>query len=505
MKMQSSQTIRTTADWLLNLVFDYYSIYKPPNSKSVFVNDSTKEWVYIGKDSVCAILRNLFYTVEKRTITKITINTVYEMIDALGSECKDEILIIDSLYQDKEKIIYDIQGSDKYVEINKEEIKILQKKDSVYLFNSINRKNYVLPNTNTKVDYFEIIGKLFNVSEKESVLLGVYIACLFVKSVQHPLLILSGDYGASKTTTQRKIASIISPFDIDVISLPNNTDDIATILNKNYYVAFDNVASISREISDLFCIAVTGGSYQKRKLYTNDTINSIKLSNPISVTGLDLQLEYTDLLDRSIVLSLERISDNQRKTEEKVWQEFYKLLPDLQGCICQLLRKALNMYDNVILNNSPRLADFAKWGYTIAESYKIGYGNIFLSQYNDNIIFTNKYAINSSPLLNTIEYLMEDLMFWEGSSSELLFLLKNAYMEMNSTETLPKGLPTTANSLSRKLNSSKNDLKNMGIHLEIGRNTNRYIKLTHQFVGDEVKDVNKFIKTKGGYLDEKII
>lgn len=479
MKIQSSQTIRTTADWLFNLVFDYYSIYKPPNSQSVLVNDSTKEWVYIDKDPVCSILRNLFYTIEKRTVARSTINTVYEIIYALGSECKDEILVVDTLYQNQEEIVYDIKGSDSYIEINKNVINTLQKKDSAYLFNSINHNNFVLPNINTKADYFEIIGKLFNVSEKESVLFGVYIISLFLKNIQHPLLLLSGDYGASKTTTQRKISSIISPFDVEVIPLPNNTDDIATILNSKYYVAFDNVASISRDISDLFCIAVTGGSYQKRKLYTNDTIHSINLSNPISVTGLDLQLEYTDLLDRSIFLSLERISDNQRKTEHEVWQEFYRLLPNLQGCIFQLLRKALKMYDDISLNDSPRLADFAKWGYAIAEGYKAGYGDVFLKQYSDNIISTARYAINSNPLLNTIEYLMEALTFWEGSPTELLFVLKNAYMEMNSTETLPKGFPITANSLSRKLNSSKNDLNNMGIHLETGRNSTRYIKLSH--------------------------
>ena len=52
-----------------------------------------------------------------------------------------------------------------------------------------------------------VVKKVFG---KESTLLfAVYLALLFVRNINHPLLIISGEYGAAKTTFSRMIAKII--------------------------------------------------------------------------------------------------------------------------------------------------------------------------------------------------------------------------------------------------------------------------------------------------------
>lgn len=87
-------------------------------------------------------------------------------------------------------------------------------------------------------------------------------------------------------------------------------------------------------------------------------------------------------------------------------------------------------------------------------------------------------AIESNPLLSTIQDLMNDTVCWEGTPTELLIALKNVYYQKNNTDFLPKGFPITANILSRRLRESEVELKRMKLELTIGRDSNRYINIT---------------------------
>ena len=245
-------------------------------------------------------------------------------------------------------------------------------------------------------------------------------------------------------------------------------------------IAFDNVSKnvVTREIADLLCSAVTGSTYQKRKLYTNDEITTLNLHNPIIINGLGLQFPYSDLLDRSIIISLTRIDDKNRLTEQQVWDDFYKCLPYLQGSIFKIISKALAIYPKLKLNNVPRLADFSLWGYSIAEAITTGLGKTFLQQYFENIENTSSTLIDNNPLLSTLKSLMNELDYWEGSATDLLRTLKNIYVEQNDTNFLPNGFPKTANILSRRLKESNVELKQLNLDLTIGRDSNRFINIT---------------------------
>lgn len=292
-------------------------------------------------------------------------------------------------------------------------------------------------------------------------------------------MLLSGDYGAAKTTTAKKIIKILKP-DGNLTQMSKNIDDVAVLLSNEYLVGFDNVSKevFTREMADLICSAVTGSTYQKRKLYTNDEISSLHIHNAIIVNGLDLHLPYNDLTDRSITINFKRIDDKNRLTEKQIWDEFYELLPKLQGCIFCVISKAMNTYNNTHLKVLPRLADFAQWGYAIAETIETGLGNEFLQQYFENIRASSMIAIDNDCLLSTLHDLMAEVDYWEGTATDLLTTLRNIYYTKNAVNILPKGFPLAANTLSRRLNSLTVELKTMGLSLAIGRDSNRYINIT---------------------------
>lgn len=480
MKIKKIQIPKNQADSLLNLFFQHYSLYKLPDGKNIAVKDKTNEWVYIQKDVISSILRNMYFNIENQTISKSTVNTAYEMIKSIADNCKDNIEIINILYQSKNEIIFNIYGSDGYVHIKKNHYELCKKAKSDKIFFNV-PCTPIFPNISNpdSENYLSYIQNLFNIENNQCILFGVYIATLFIKNINHPLLILSGDYGAAKTTTAKKIVRILNPYG-DLTQLSKNIDDIATILANDYLIAFDNVSklAVTRDLADLLCSAVTGSTYQKRKLYTDDEISTLKLHNPIIINGLSLHFPYSDLLDRSIIISLKRIDDKNRLTDQQVWDDFYTTLPYLQGCIFEIISKAMGIYENIILKNTPRLADFSLWGYAVAEAIETGLGETFIHQYLENIETASMSAIESNPLLSTIQDFMYEINCWEGRPTELLTALKNSYYKKNDTNILPKGFPITANILSRRLKESEVELKKMKLKLTIGRDSNRFINIT---------------------------
>lgn len=472
---------KNESDSLFNLFFRYFALFRLSDGKIIAVNKKTREWIYVRKKEViCSKLRQLYYSLENQTVSKNTVNTTYDMIKSISDNCNDSIEFINILGQTETQIIFNINGTDSYVLIDKNSVKLEKKSKSKLIFNNISC-HPIYPDINN-VDnskYFNYLQTLFNVDETQLILFGVYIVSLFIKNINHPLLLLSGDYGAAKTTTAKKIIKILNP-DGNLTQMSKNIDDVAVLLSNEYLVGFDNVSKevFTREMADLICSAVTGSTYQKRKLYTNDEISSLHIHNAIIVNGLDLHLPYNDLTDRSITINFKRIDDKNRLTEKQIWDEFYELLPKLQGCIFCVISKAMNTYNNTHLKVLPRLADFAQWGYAIAETIETGLGNEFLQQYFENIRASSMIAIDNDCLLSTLHDLMAEVDYWEGTATDLLTTLRNIYYTKNAVNILPKGFPLAANTLSRRLNSLTVELKTMGLSLAIGRDSNRYINIT---------------------------
>ena len=465
-------------EFLFNLFVSSFSFYTLKNGQKIVVNRKDKSWNYIQKNFICSILRSIYFEAQQRTISYSTVNSVYELIRSVAEKCNDEIVLVDGIIQINDSIIYDVKGSSKYISITANDIHCLSKKKSKMIFTkNISQNSVIEPNLKIQTDqYLAIIKKVFG---KESTLLfAVYLALLFVRNINHPLLIISGEYGAAKTTFSRMIAKIIDSTCGDVSPMPKSLDDTATIINNKYFVAFDNLSYISRELADLLCLSTTGGEYQKRRLYTDSEVTSMHLHNAIAINGLNLSFPYSDLMDRAVILQLSRIQPQDRLSEEEVWDKFYRNLSDLQGCIFKLISKAMGIRASIKLTSTPRLADFAQWGYAVAESVEKGLGNEFLRQYNENSNSAIKSAAESNPLLNAISNLMANIDYWEGSSTDLLRALEREYYSSTIANQLPRGFPTTANVLSRRLNGLQTDIKVLGYCLNIGRDSKRYITIT---------------------------
>ena len=145
--------------------------------------------------------------------------------------------------------------------------------------------------------------------------------------------------------------------------------------------------------SDMLCRASTGGGISKRRLYTDDAEVVLSFRRCMVLNGIQPGVTRPDLLDRTIPFHLERMEAGQRKEEGKFWADFEEARPWLRAMF-SVLAKAMCLYPNVHLSALPRMADFCRWGYAVAEALGKK-GAAFLQAYTGAINAQNTAAVEN--------------------------------------------------------------------------------------------------------------
>lgn len=75
---------------------------------------------------------------------------------------------------------------------------------------------------------------------------------------------------------------------------------------------------ITDETSDIFCKAITGAVYAKRKLYSNDDEVNLRYRRKIILNGISFSLDRGDLVERSIIYNTVKIRTFRHKSIQSV-------------------------------------------------------------------------------------------------------------------------------------------------------------------------------------------
>ena len=145
----------------------------------------------------------------------------------------------------------------------------------------------------------------------------------------------------------------------------------------------------------------------------------------VVLNGIQPGVTRPDLLDRTIPLHLERMEPGQRKEEREFWAAFEAARPRLVGAMFDALAQAMRRYPTVHLPALPRMADFCRWGYAVADALGLG-GAAFLQAYTDAIGAQNTAAIENHAVAATVIALLrrhgryrrkgrwERVLVWDG-------------------------------------------------------------------------------------------
>ena len=316
---------------------------------------------------------------------------------------------------------------------------------------------------------------------KFQILFLCWLVSCYVPDIPHPMPIIYGEKGAAKSTACDLLKRLIDPSALGTLALSKDVRSLVVSLQQHYFLPFDNVSAISNETSDTLCRAITGGAIQQRKLHTNGEDYIFTFRRCLALNGIHNVANRSDLLDRSILFELERVSEDKRMELQAVYDAFEAERPFLLGAVFDTLAGAMQIYPNVKLERLPRMADFCRWGYAIAEALG-GHGERFLQEYKYNQVIQNTEAINSDAVAFLIVEFMRRRSKWRGRVSELFRLLKDE-AEKNGINPSNKNLPQAPNNLSRRIKAVQSNLECAGITFEFdtGRSDGTYIVLMNEF------------------------
>jgi hypothetical protein len=159
-------------------------------------------------------------------------------------------------------------------------------------------------------------------TERDRRLLLAYIATVPLPQIGRPILSASGPMGSGKTTAGRLVKRQWDPTTPETVRY-----DPRDFLQKASHCCIpmlDNLSALPDSASDTLCRLVTGEADSKRKLYTDDEDVIIELRRAVIINAINVPSDRGDVLDRSLVVELERIPDAKRITEEELWERDYQ-------------------------------------------------------------------------------------------------------------------------------------------------------------------------------------
>jgi energy-coupling factor transporter ATP-binding protein EcfA2 len=295
-------------------------------------------------------------------------------------------------------------------------------------------------------------------------LLMIYLVSCFIPDIPHPVPILHGPQGSGKSTVFRVLRRLIDPSVIEVLSFSRDEKELVQLLAHHWCCFFDNMETLQGWQSDMLCRAVTGEGFSKRVLFSDDDDLIYSFRRCCGLNGINVAATRADLLDRSILIALDRIPPNRRRPETALWTAFEEARPHILGGIFDALAEAMRVLPEVRLSTLPRMADFARWGCAIAQALGYTAGD-FRQAYGENIEAQNEEVLQGHPVAAAVLAMMEDLEAWEGAPSELLARLVEV-AETEKIDTRARLWPKAAHILTRRLNEVRPNLQEAGVLIE---------------------------------------
>jgi hypothetical protein len=253
-------------------------------------------------------------------------------------------------------------------------------------------------------------------TNRDKRLFTAYATTVPLPHVGRPIFSASGAMGSGKTTVGRILKRAWDPTVPETLRYDRR--DVLQKAAHCFIPMFDNMSSLPDEGADTFCRLVTGEADSKRRLYTDDEDVIFELRRVVILNGINLPTDRGDVLDRALVVELERISDHRRHTEEDLWERFEAEHPKLLGALFDVLSQAIAHKPSLKLSRRPRLAD---WGEYAASVYEVmGWGaEQFLNDWDEVVKVQNQATLDGSPVAQAIIKFMEDKQEYVVTSSEL--------------------------------------------------------------------------------------
>lgn len=314
-----------------------------------------------------------------------------------------------------------------------------------------------------------LLRPLLNLGDESDFLLIVawMLSALYPEGPR-PVLQLLGEQGSAKSSLARLVRSLVDPNLLPLRAAPRDEGDLLIAARNSSVIAYDNLSSMPRWLSDALCRLATGGGLSKRELYTDVDEVLLEARRPVILTGISDVATASDLLDRCLTVTLPPIPSDQRRTEREVHRIVVEVRPRILAALLDAVVVGLRRIKTIQLDHPPRLADFAAWVEACAPAFGWDEGK-FLDVFRLNRKAADSLAVEAVSIGPAILALMTQEARWEGTASDLLTRLGELVAEPVRKE---PDWPKRANRLSAMLQRLAPNLRQLGIDARAYRSSN---------------------------------
>jgi len=207
-------------------------------------------------------------------------------------------------------------------------------------------------------------------------LLVIYFFSLFFESLQteKPILCFVGRKESGKSFIATSIGKILFGDRFQSRHCPDTINDFKTVIGENSYLVFDNLDHfVKSEVVDALCVTATGGTVEKRKLYTDHEVVKIRPHVFLVLTTREAKFKRDDLVSRLLLFNTKRIERPKSKSF------LYKELKDNRNKIMEevllnsnLIVKCLKQLKRQEVECVSRIADWETFGKKIVIGFPWG-------------------------------------------------------------------------------------------------------------------------------------
>ncbi len=257
--------------------------------------------------------------------------------------------------------------------------------------------------------------------DSRPLLLGWLISC-FTTTGAKPILVFSGPKGSGKSEAATTLKMLTDPGKAAMMPSVGDSRNMASAAMSRWLMIYDNLTHLTVEQQDALCRASTGAGFSHRSLFTDLDETFAEYKRPQILTSVDLVPSRSDLLDRCVLVQLERIPEAYRIPIHQLARERAEMIPRLLGSLLSALSGGLQRMDSH-LERLPRMADFALMATACEPGLGLQHGE-FMRAYAANIETAVQTAVESNPIAAAIMAVMEDCTQWQGSTQDLLDRMK---------------------------------------------------------------------------------
>ncbi|WP_314251203.1 ATP-binding protein [Streptomyces sp. DSM 40907] len=243
-----------------------------------------------------------------------------------------------------------------------------------------------------------------------------WLVAAWIPHIPHPVLTFKGEQGTGKSKTAQMVVNLIDPSPASKRSQPRDIKAWSAQAFNSWALCLDNISTIPPWLSDTLCKAVTGDGIVDRALYTDDDVVVLSFRRVLAMTTIDAGALAGDLAERLLMLDLQLIEEDRRRTEEELDAAFEAVRPAVLGALFDLLAAVLAVLPGIRLDSMPRMADFAR---VLAAVDQVQEWHT-LDSYLATSANVAGDALEGDPFGTAVANLVEECGTWSGTAAQLL-------------------------------------------------------------------------------------